>query len=182
MPRTLHLIKHGKPALVPGVPAHEWELAPAALHRLPALLDRLNPRPDIIICSQEPKAQATAEALAAALDVPCRPMLGLHEQLRYSNPVLSDEQFQARMADFFARPAELVLGEESAADALTRFRNAVRAAMRVNEGQTVAIVAHGTVISLLVAELTRPAGKQDAHTLWRELGLLEALTVEWPES
>ena len=31
MPRTLHLIKHGPPQIVSGVPAHEWGLAPDAL-------------------------------------------------------------------------------------------------------------------------------------------------------
>ena len=67
MPRTLHLIKHGQPTLVPGVPAHEWLLAPGALDGLPGLVARLDPRPGLVACSEEPKAKATAQALAAAL-------------------------------------------------------------------------------------------------------------------
>jgi broad specificity phosphatase PhoE len=40
----------------------------------------------------------------------------------------------------------------------------------------IAIVAHGTVISLLVAA----ANGLDGFELWRRLGLPSALLVEWP--
>ena len=176
MTRTLHLIKHGKPFIIPGVPAHEWNLASDALDGLPALTERLNPLPGIVISSEEPKAKATAQALAAALNVQHRPMLGLHEHLRYTNEYTSTEEFQARFQRFFAEPDLVVVGEESARDALTRFRNAVNAVMQANAQENVAIVSHGTVISLLVAE----ANGLDPFPLWQSLKLLNAVSVEWP--
>lgn len=177
MPRTLHLIKHGKPTLVEGVPAHEWHLADDALTELPKLIDRLKPVPQIIISSEEPKAKATAQALAAALGVPCRPMVGLHEHLRYTNAVTSPKEFRSRMLRFFAEPDKLVIGEESAADARTRFGNAINAVMQANPQENVAVVAHGTVISLLVAQ----AGGLDPVPLWESLDLLGVLSVAWPQ-
>ena len=136
MPRTLHLIKHGQPTLVPDVPAHEWHLAPDALDGLPDLLARLDPRPDFVVCSEEPKAKATAQALAAALGVPCRPMLGLHEHLRYGNELVSADEFQNRFRRFFAEPGQVVVGEESADDAWRRFANAITAVLKVNPQPT----------------------------------------------
>lgn len=178
MPRTLHLIKHGKPHIVPGVPAHEWALADDALDGLARLIDRLDPRPDIVISSEEPKAKSTAQALAQALGVRHRPMLGLHEQLRYTAPWHADVQdFQADIRRFFAHPDEVVSGEESAKDARIRFGNAVKAAMGANRQDTVAIVAHGTVISLLVAQLN----EVEVQTLWQSLTFLDPVTLDWPE-
>lgn len=176
MTRTLHLIKHGKPFIIPGVPGHEWQLASDALDHLPELLEKLQPKPQLVVCSMEPKAQATALALAEALGVPFRPMLGLHEHLRYTNEYTSTEEFQARFQRFFAEPDLVVVGEESARDALTRFRNAVKAVMQANAQENVAIVSHGTVISLLVAE----ANGLDPFPLWQSLKLLDAVSVEWP--
>lgn len=174
MPRTLHLIKHGQPTLVPGVPAHEWFLAPDALVRLPDFLARLNPRPDLVVCSEEPKAKGTAQALAAALGVPCRPMLGLHEHLRYSHELVPAVEFHVRFRRFFTEPGQVVVGEESADDAWRRFANAIGAVLKVNPQPTLAVVAHGTVISLLAAR----ANELDAFTLWDRLKCLDVLTLD----
>ncbi|GAA5533308.1 histidine phosphatase family protein [Deinococcus aluminii] len=177
MARTLHLIKHARPRIVPGVPAHDWPLAPGALDGIPALAARLVPPPELVVSSEEGKAKATAQALAARLGVPCRSMLGLHEQLRYTVPYRENAaDFQADLRRFFLHPAELVFGEESADDARTRFAHAVQAVMLAHTQERVAIVAHGTVISLLIAG----ANGLDPLPLWTSLGLLEALTVDWP--
>lgn len=178
MSRTLHLIKHARPGPVPGVPAHEWRLAPGALDSVPGLAARLQPTPGLIVSSEEAKARETGQALAAHLRVSFRSMLGLHEQLRYTVPLHEDPaDFQAGIARFFAHPGEVVFGEENANDARTRFGNAVRAVMLAHpDEESVAIVAHGTVMALLVAE----AGGLEPLEVWRGLGLLDVVTVEWP--
>lgn len=176
MPRTLHLIKHGQPALDHALPAHEWELAPDALHHLPVLATHLDPLPQIVVSSEEPEAKATAQALANLLDLPYRTMLGLHEQLRYTNQLWPHAEFQERYRQFFAEPAQVVVGEESADAAHARFSNAVAAVMAVNTQEMVAVVAHGTVISLLVGRATG----RDPYVLWQELELLQAVTLKWP--
>lgn len=177
MPRTLHLIKHGQPGVIPGVPAHEWPLAVGALDGLPALISKLIPRPEIIISSEEPKAKATAQGLAVALKVPLRPMLGLHEQLRYTAPWHANPaDFELDIQRFFTHPDAVVSGEESATDARTRFANAVNAVMLANPQENVAVVAHGTVISLLVAHFNAV----DVVAFWKSLRLLDAVTLAWP--
>lgn len=176
MPRTLHLIKHGRPAAHPGARAHDWDLAPGALDTIPALAARLGPVPALVVTSEERKARATGEALAARLNVPVRAMLGLHEHLRYTVPWGSQEEFEASCHAFFRHPSELVLGEETADEAHVRFRNAISAVMGANGGD-VAVVAHGTVISLLVAR----AGGLDPVPMWQALDFCGVLRVTWPD-
>lgn len=176
MPRTLHLIKHGRSAGHPGAPAHDWELKPGALDVIPTLAAGLNPKPSLVVTSEERKARATGEALAARLGVPVRPMVGLHEHLRYTVPWGSQEEFEASCQAFFRSPTERVMGEETADEAHTRFRNAISAVMGANGGE-VAIVAHGTVISLLVAR----ANNLDPVPLWTALDFCGVLTVTWPD-
>ncbi|UBV41828.1 phosphoglycerate mutase family protein [Deinococcus taeanensis] len=176
MTRTLHLIKHARPECQPGVPAHEWTLAAGALNDLPAVAAGLHPRPQIVVCSTEPKAHATAQGLATLLGVALRPMQGLHEQLRYTAPWRPDPAgFNEDDRRFFLYPDRVVTGEESARDALSRFTTAVNAVMDVNTQGSVALVAHGTVISLLVGALRGV----DPSPLWRDLPLLGVQSVAW---
>lgn len=70
---------------------------------------------------------------------------------RPAAPLLSSQDaFRARVQALLSRPDERVFGDETANEAYARFRTAVRAVMRTHAGN-VAIVAHGTVIALLVA-------------------------------
>src|SRR5262249_33488810 len=78
---------------------------------------------------------------------------------------------------FFRRPDELVLGHETAGDAEERFTSAVEHVMKAHPGRNVAIVAHGTVIALMLARHSdRPA-----FTWWREMGLPSMVVLELPE-
>ncbi|MFC6591525.1 histidine phosphatase family protein [Deinococcus lacus] len=176
MSRTLHLIRHAMPTPDPTRPSHEWELAPGALDGLDALLESLDPRPDIIVSSEEPKARATASALAAALSVSWRTMLGLHEQLRYTVPLYAERaEFEAEMRRFFAHPSEVVSGEESADTACERFTAALHAVMAANSQPCVAVVTHGTVRSLYLAKRL----ELDAYSLWQQQKLLDSVKVSW---
>ena len=58
-------------------------------------------------------------------------------------------------------------GNETAQQAGSRFEGAVRRVLDEREEEVITIVAHGTVISLLVARYN----DLDAYTLWRSLGL-----------
>ncbi|GHG01044.1 phosphoglycerate mutase [Deinococcus piscis] len=165
------------PAPDPQKPSHEWELAPGALAGLPDLIATLHPHPGVVVSSEEPKAAATAQALAQALSVPCHRMLGLHEQLRYTVPFYAQPgELQAQIGRFFAHSAEVVFGEESADLARERFTAALRAVMTTHPQGCVAVVTHGTVRSLYVAQ----ANNLEAPTLWQQQTLLDVLSVEWP--
>jgi broad specificity phosphatase PhoE len=68
---------------------------------------------------------------------------------------------------FFAKPYQLVWGGETAEEAGGRFEGAVRGVLDERKEGVDTIVAHGTVISLLVAR----HNDLDASALWRSLGL-----------
>jgi broad specificity phosphatase PhoE len=175
--RTLYLIKHGAPQIRTDVCAHEWSLSEHGRAQARALAQRLATRElAAVVTSEEPKAVETGRVIAEALDVRLRRGLGLHEQLRYTQPwYASRTHFDRSLLEFFARPSERVLGEETADEAHMRFTNALRAALEITSGN-VALVAHGTVISLLVAR----ANGLEAARLWQQLGFCEFHTLSYP--
>src|SRR5579884_1059252 len=125
MPKLV-LVKHSLPHIVPDVPARQWQLAEEGRRRCRPLAERLaHYRPAVITASSEPKALETARLVAAHLGVPYRMAEGLHEHDRENVGFLGEQEFDAAVAHFFARPDELVLGRETAARARRRFAAAV---------------------------------------------------------
>ena len=171
---TVYLIKHGAPQIRAGVPAHDWTLSEEGRAGALALAERLKPRAlSLVVTSQEDKAIATGRILADALALPLRHGLGLHEHLRYTQPWYGKrEEFDRAVAALFARPSERVFGEESADEAHDRFAEAVRVAVQFASGD-IALVAHGTVISLLVAR----ANRIDPLPLWKQLDFCDFYAV-----
>jgi broad specificity phosphatase PhoE len=81
-------------------------------------------------------------------------------------PYLSPEDFTNAASALFSRPDEACFGPETAHQARRRFDVAVAEVLRDAPPGNVIVVAHGTVISLLVAHHTGCA----AFPLWRRLG------------
>jgi broad specificity phosphatase PhoE len=162
------LVKHSLPAIDPGRTAREWRLSAEGLRRcapLAAALAEYAPR--AVVTSVEPKARETGRAVAAALGLPVDAFAGLHENDRMGLPYLPAHELEEMIARFFAQPDQVVMGRESADEAHARFVAALERVGRAYPRGTVVVVAHGTVISLLVA---RAAGLA-AFDLWRRLGL-----------
>lgn len=178
MPHLI-LIKHSQPALDPAQPAQFWALSAEGRRRCAPLARRLALyRPDVLISSIEPKAISTAELLAGHLARSTAAAPGLHEHDRTNVPFHdSVEAFQAEVRRFFEHPADLVFGGETADAAHTRFGDAVHAALDAHPRQTVAIVAHGTVITLFV---TRLHGL-DPYLFWLSLGLPSFVALARPD-
>jgi len=173
----LILVKHSLPAIDPDRPAHAWRLSDEGRRRCEPLADRLAAyRPDRVIVSLEPKATATGRIVAQRLGLLFETALDLHEHDRSNVGFLSAEQFEAAVAEFFARPGELVLGRETADEAHARFARAVAGILSLHAGETLVVVAHGTVISLFVA---RAAGL-DPYALWKRLGLPSFIALSTP--
>jgi broad specificity phosphatase PhoE len=162
------LVKHSLPAIDPGRPAREWRLSAEGLRRCAPLAAALAEyAPDAVVSSVEPKARETGQAVAAALRLPLETFAGLHENDRMGLPYLPAADLEATVARFFAQPQEVVMGRETADEAHARFAAALGRVGQAYPSGTVVVVAHGTVISLLVA---RAAGL-GAFDLWRRLGL-----------
>jgi broad specificity phosphatase PhoE len=100
----------------------------------------------------------------------------LHEHERDTVVFLRRAEFEAAVAGFFARPDELALGRETAAQALDRFSRAVDGVLAAHPQGTVAIVTHGTVLSLFVAARTGV----DPFPFWRDLALPELVVQDLP--
>jgi broad specificity phosphatase PhoE len=135
----------------------------------PGLAERIATHdPDVVVSSPEPKARETALLVAGALGLAVRESDDLREQARRSVGWLEREELVAGIRRLFAEPADVVFGEESAADALARFSRAVEGL-----GPGAVVVSHGTVISLYVAARTG----RDAFEIWSGLELPDLLVV-----
>lgn len=164
----LILIRHSLPDVVEGVPAHVWELSDEGRARVGKLAEKLSQyQLEVIGSSVEPKARETAEILCKTLGIDIVVMDGLHEHERESVALVSKEEFQSLVRELFEKPDDFVFGNETAAQALVRFKKSVELMMKLYDGKHMAIVAHGTVISLFTAWLTGV----DGYLFWEDLGL-----------
>lgn len=166
--RLLILIKHSLPELDPVRPACTWSLSAEGRRRCEPLAQALRPyQPALLVASEELKALETAQILAEQLALPQFVEAGLHEHDRRTVPFLTPEVFRESVAACLARPTELLLGSETANQARERFSAAVERVLARFAQKNIALVAHGTVISLFVAQRTQ----LDAYALWDRLGL-----------
>jgi broad specificity phosphatase PhoE len=129
-----------------------------------------------MVSSGEPKAVETAEIAAGCLGIGCSVYPGLHEHDRTGVPFLSGEEFAQASRRFFENPDRLVWGNETAEEAGDRFESAVRSGLDEREEEVVAVVAHGTVISLLVTR----HNDIDAFGFWQRLGLPSLCVLSVP--
>ena len=173
----LILIKHASPQVLPAVAPEKWKLSERGRQSCAPLAQKLSAHgPRVIISSTEPKALETTELVAAPLRVAHRPAPDLHEHDRSNVPHMRSGEFISMMELFFRRPDELVLGRETARQAQERFSRAVENVLQQHPQQDVAIVSHGTVISLFLA---RHAAQQPFQ-LWREMGLPSFVVLDLP--
>ena len=173
--RTLILVKHAETLLTPEVTAERWPLTPRGREQCPALARRLGEYGlTKVVASTELKAIETGQLVARQLKVEFETAIGLHEHDRSNVPLIPREQYEERMRQFFAAPQELVYGRESADEALARYRAAVVKVHRENPDETLAIVSHGTVMALLLAQ----ANRRGAFELWLALGSPSLAVVE----
>jgi broad specificity phosphatase PhoE len=153
--RPLVLIRHALPVVDPQQPARTWPLSDQGREAARALVERVRPLGVTrVVSSVEPKAWETGAIVAQRLGVPCSAAVGLHEHDREGAPFLSGEEFERTIAQLFARPDQLVFGQETANQARDRFVAAVEAVQAEYPDDLVAISSHGTVIALLVAQRT----------------------------
>jgi broad specificity phosphatase PhoE len=175
---TLILVKHSLPEIDPTRPANQWHLSEAGRLRCAALAERLAEyQIAVVVSSREPKAIETAHIVAARLNLPFETAPDLHEHDRSNMPHLNAEQFRKAAARLFDEPDRVVFGAESAVEAQRRFARAVSRVEAQRAGHNVAIISHGTVISLFVAR----HNTLDARELWHKLGLPSFIALSLPD-
>ena len=169
---ALHLVRHGRPLVVPGRPAHSWELDPDHFDDVWALRDRLPARARWF-SSPEPKAIATAQLLT---DTEVGVVLGLREHVRDSADWIDDFDGTVRRA--FADPdLPAYAGWEPLASCRDRVTTTVRGLAAQHPGEDLVLVGHGTAWTVLAAELSGSPADPDR---WAALALPDLLVVPAP--
>ncbi len=176
----LILVRHAAVHIDPSIPSLEWPLSADGRSRCHSLAPQIQPyTPTRFITSHEPKARETGQILADLLGVPCASAAGLQEHDRSGVPYFANKvDFETAVANFFARPDELVFGGETAVQARNRFATAVQQQLGTYPQDTLAIVAHGTVLTLFLCHhnpLLEPL------PFWQSLALPCAFVVTLPE-
>jgi broad specificity phosphatase PhoE len=176
--RRLILVRHSLSKLVRGVPPDEWDLSEEGRQRCIKLADHLREHNlDRIITSTEPKAIETGQIVADILKVPWNRAPNLHEHQRTSIGIIERADFEYHVANLFKNPHKKVFGEETADEARIRFEQAVIDVIEKYDQEKLAIVSHGTVMTLLIAS-TNPI---DPYTFWRGLGLPAIVILSLPD-
>jgi broad specificity phosphatase PhoE len=119
------------------------------------------------------KARETAAILAARLNLTSGEDADLNEHRRDNVPYLSRLDFEARIQRLFAEPDALVFGQETAAQAYMRFAGAVERALAGRPDGDVALVTHGTVMTLYAE---RHAGVEP-FVFWQALRMPDLLAL-----
>lgn len=150
---NLILIKHAMPEIIPAEPSKNWVLSEAGIDSCSALADSLSGYGiQQLFSSREIKAVQTAEIVGEQLGLVNTPVDNLYENDRSGFPYFENpEDWKQQFREFFANPKECIIGNESAEEALIRFEKTVCGLISAHRGESLAIVAHGTVITLLVA-------------------------------
>ncbi len=179
LPDKLIFIRHSAVQIDPERPSHEWLLSADGRARCRQLVPALGIcRPTRIIASQEGKAVETGCIMAQELGLPWQTAPNLHEHDRVGAPYFdSQEAFHAIIAQLFRRPDKLVFGNETANQALHRFETAVRQLLHQFPEDTLAVVTHGTVLTLFLARYNQIS----AFPLWQKLTLPCLFVVSLPQ-
>ena len=171
----LILVKHGPVQIDPEVPSHRWVLSEQGHRRCDWLARQLRSQGvSRLYASLEPKALETAALVAVRSGFALEPRLNLHENDRTGFGIQNAAELRRRLREFFERPADVVIGNEAANAALQRFAAAITNIVSEGQGQNLAVVTHGTVISLFIAHHNPIA----PFELWTALGLPSYIVVD----
>jgi 2,3-bisphosphoglycerate-dependent phosphoglycerate mutase len=177
--RKLILIRHSVPVRDGAVPASQWRLSEEGRGLCEALAARLAAyEPVVIVSSVEPKAMETAQIVAGRLGIPWETMDDLHEHERpLPGLAPSREAFEAQVIRLLQEPGELVFGAETGEEARERFAEAIEQVLDKHRAGNVAVVTHGTVMSLFVSQATGI----DPARFWQSLGLPAFAVLSLPD-
>lgn len=175
---NLILIRHSTPQIDPDRPTKTWRLSDEGRARCQLLAARLMTyMPLQFVASVEPKALETAQIVAGQLNQPLQSAEGLHEHERSSVGYLDRSAFEESVAAFFQKPNQLVFGDETADQCHARFVQAIAHLLTAYPDQNLAIVTHGTVLTLFVSRAVGIA----PFPFWKALSLPMLVVLSLPD-
>ncbi len=174
--QPIFLVRHAQVQLDLSVPAEHWQLNSAGQ----ALAQRLAALPmfanlHTVWTSPEPKAQATARPLADRHQARFLIHPDLAELQRGPTNIPGHAAYEATVRQAFEQPELSVGGWERAADAQRRISGCVMA-LAAATPEACAVVSHGLVLALLLAQLRRQPHVNVAE--WRAMPLPAVAVVE----
>jgi len=181
--KYLIFIRHSHPEMEEGIPAAQWRLSEMGRQRCHRLAARLRSYDlEVIVSSTERKAIETAEITAKDLGLLSRVKPGIHEHLRENNLLgnfgkLPVEDFRLHVEKLLSNPDDLIFGSETGSQALARFSEGMVTLMKDYAGKNLAVVTHGTVLSLY---MQKKVGL-DPVPFWDSLGLPSFVVLPSPE-
>lgn len=178
--RKLILVRHSLPDIVPEIPANLWRLSREGRRRCKILAAKLaGHKPCLIVTSLESKALETGQLVASMLELPQAAAAGIHEHERRSVAFCADEaKFQASVVRMLEQPGQPVFGDETGDQAHQRFSQAIDSVIERYPQGNLAVVTHGTVLSLFVSRAVRI----EPIPLWKRLGLPSFVALQLPDS
>lgn len=175
MSHDLILIRHSLTQVDPGSPSHTWSLSAEGRRRCILLADRLRPHhPSRLITSTELKAQETGQIIAEQLDLPVTAVPGLEEHKRSQAGFLDAAAFKHQIARLLTEPETLVFGEETGQQARERFTQTLDQLLKQYPNDTLALVSHGTILTLFVSAFNKVA----PISFWEGLNLPDFLLID----
>jgi broad specificity phosphatase PhoE len=170
------LIRHALPRIDPAMRAADWPLSSEGVAAAAQLAGRLESFGFAEIASSpELKAVETASAIAQHLGVPMRIDDGFAEHHRASAGFLPREAFEDGIRRLFRQPAEAVFGDETADAAYQRFVASIDRHRLANAVGDLAVVTHGTVLTLYACRTTP---LPEPFAFWKSLRLPDAIVIE----
>ena len=175
---VLILVKHALPQIDPTVSANQWRLSEEGQHFSRVLARKLAQYGlDLIFSSVEPKAIETARIVATALEKRIEVVEGLHEHDRNNVGFLEKKKFEASVAQFFNQPNLLTFGNETANQAHHRFSRTVMGIIEKYADKNIALITHGTVLTLFVSRLVGI----EPFAFWKDLALPSWVVLSHPD-
>jgi broad specificity phosphatase PhoE len=137
------------PVVEPRTPPSGWRLSEKGRLQSGVLAEKLKEYGlGCLVASEEPKATETAEIVGQHLGLSWGVAPGLQEHDRTGAAFGTQNEFESAARTFFENPGSPVWGNETAEQARARFTDAVRAVIEKRPEGNLALVAHGTVITL----------------------------------
>lgn len=159
----VYLVRHGAVTVRPDLPPAQWHLSPEGRAAVDALADEpFWPQVRGIHTSAEPKAEATAQRIAARHALPIR----IEPELREVERPWTESDYADAVRRYLT--GETLGGWEPRGPALARARSCIDGIVKRHEGVDVAIVSHGLALTLYVAALLGLDGDK-AHELWSRI-------------
>ena len=173
------LIRHSYPEKDTTMPANQWRLSHQGRKAAKNLAGQLKDFGlTMMISSIEAKAIETSQIVANELGIPFSIANGFHEQDRSNIGFLaSKDQFESKIKKLMEKPDECVFGLESANQAYNRFHHALGGLINDFEGEKIALVTHGTVMSLFIAK----TNNLDPFEFWKSLDMPTLVKISLPD-